>query len=117
MIIGFYNQLKITIMKLQFITLRGFILLFLFICFFASCNNYDSGNNAITSIEEYRELRSEKLNKPRNLIHNNDGCDVIYFPVNEKYSVKNLMDKRSAGLIGSGVSTISFCPTSSGFGY
>lgn len=27
------------------------------------------------------------------------------------------MDKRSAGLIGSGVSTISFCPTSSGFGY
>ena len=84
--------------------------------FFISCNNENKGSS-INSIEEYRQQRTKMLNKPRRLIHNNDGCDVLYFPMDEKYSVKNLLDKRTAGLIGSDVSTISFCPTASGFGY
>lgn len=62
------------------------------------------------------EKRLAKLNQPRPLIHNNDGCDVIYFPKAEKYSRENFLQKRTAGLLGSDVSTISFCPTSSGFG-
>lgn len=85
----------------------------------SSCDKKTDGKDGytpISSIEQYRELRTEKLNKPRSVIHNNDGCDVIYFPANEKYSVKNFLDKRTAGLIGTGVSTISFCPTASGFG-
>ncbi len=81
-----------------------------------ACQDNDNANKPIRSIEKYRELRAKKLNRPRTLIHNNDGCDVLYFPMNEKYTVKNLMDKRTAGLIGTGVSTISFCPTASGFG-
>uniref|UniRef100_UPI003217CA2C hypothetical protein n=1 Tax=uncultured Draconibacterium sp. TaxID=1573823 RepID=UPI003217CA2C len=81
-----------------------------------SCNSVDKKNNSINSIEKYRELRAEKLNKPRRLIHNNDGCDVFYFPINEKYTVTNFLSKRTAGLIGTDVSTISFCPTASGFG-
>lgn len=94
-------------------------LLISFYCslFFISCNSDSEKYNGINSIEKYRELRTEKLNKPRNVIHNNDGCDVIYFPINEKYSVKNLLDKRTAGLIGTDVSTISYCTTSSGFGH
>ncbi len=83
--------------------------------FFISCNN-DNNNDQINSIEKYRELRTEKLNKPRAIIHNNDGCDVIYYPINEEYSVENFLNKRSAGLIGTDVSTISYCPISSGFG-
>lgn len=75
-----------------------------------------NGNDSIKSIEEYRLLRTAKLNSPREVIHNNDGCDAIYFPINEPYSVQNLLDKCTAGLIGTGVRTISYCPTASGFG-
>jgi hypothetical protein len=82
------------------------------------CKRQDGGNYPpIRSLEEYRTLRAEKLNKPRPVIHNNDGCDVLYFPIDEQYSVKNLLDKRTSGLIDSDVSTISICPTASGFGY
>jgi hypothetical protein len=104
------------IMKVRFI-ISPFLFLLLF-CFIgiSSCNN-PKKYNPIRSIEKYRELRTQKLNKPRAVIHNNDGCDVIYFPINEKYTVKNLMDKRTAGLTGTDVTTISFCPTASGFGY
>ncbi len=84
--------------------------------FFISCSN-NNHNDRINSIEKYRELRTEKLNKPRPVIHNNDGCDAIYYPIDEKYSVKNFLGKRTAGVIGTDVSTISYCPTSSGFGY
>jgi hypothetical protein len=83
--------------------------------FFVSCSN-DNNNGRINSIEKYRELRTEKLNKSRPLIHNNDGCDAIYYPINEKYSLENFLDKRTAGIIGTDVSTISYCPISSGFG-
>ena len=107
-------------MRTNIIFLKGLVLFLLCFIVFSCCNNGQKGNRSyqpITSVEKYRELRNEKLNKPRNVIHNNDGCDVIYFPIDEKYTVKNFLDKRSAGLIGTGVSTISFCSTSSGFGY
>ncbi len=104
-------------MRTKLKTLAGLVL-FLF-CFihFPSCNNGNKEYSPVTSAKKYRELRTEKLNKPRSVIHNNDGCDVIYFPIHEKYSKENFLNKRSAGLIGTGVSTISFTPTASGFGY
>ena len=95
--------------------LKLFVFTVLISLLFACCN-YNDSYKPIRSIEKYRELRTLKLNKPRALIHNNDGCDVLYFPVNEKYTVKNLMDRRTAGLIGTDATTISFCPTASGFG-
>ena len=94
----------------------GLLMIFCCSLFFISCNNDSEKNSGIDSIEKYRELRTEKLNESRRVIHNNDGCDALYFPVNEKYTVTNFLNKRSAGLIGTDVSTISFCPTSSGFG-
>ncbi|RIH63052.1 hypothetical protein D1164_21725 [Mariniphaga sediminis] len=94
---------------------KGIILILFCSLFFVSCGSSERSNN-IDSIEKYRELRTEKLHKSRRVIHNNDGCDALYFPVNEKYTVTNFLDKRSAGLIGTDVSTISFCPTASGFG-
>ncbi|MDD4190932.1 MAG: hypothetical protein PHI28_06360 [Mangrovibacterium sp.] len=104
-------------MKIRLIIPKELTLLLICCIMLPACSSKNKGYNPINSIEKYRELRTEKLNKPRAVIHNNDGCDVIYFPMNEKYTVKNLMDKRTAGLVGTDVRTISFCPTSSGFGY
>ncbi len=95
------------------------VFLYLSLCcsvFLTSCN-IESSKSKINSLEEYRQLRTEKLNKQRRLFHNNDGCDALYFPIDEKYTVKNFLDKRTSGLIGTDVSTISYCPSSSGFGY
>ena len=103
-------------MKNKLIKFTGLLLSLLYFISLSSCKDENNSNKSINSIEKYRELRTEKLNKPRTVIHNNDGCDVIYFPIKEKYTAKNFLDKRSAGLIGTGVSTISFCPTASGFG-
>lgn len=82
---------------------------------FSSCNN-EGKQGLVSSLEEYRELRTAKLNKARPLIHNNDGNDVIYYPIDEEYSVDKFLDKRSRGLIGTDVTTISYCPIASGFG-
>ena len=82
-----------------------------------SCNS--SKNPEIISIEQYRELRLEKLNQPR-VIHNNDGCDVSQYPVNsytdKEFSISSFLNSRSVGLKGSDVTTISYCSISSSFG-
>jgi hypothetical protein len=89
------------------------------------------------NLEKYRQMRSENLNKPR-LIHNNDGGD-IHFPLkvtnfvpgtedqprplrdtvesgNQEFSLSGFLHIRSEGLLGSEVTTISYCSLSSGFG-
>lgn len=93
-------------------------------------------NKGITSLETYRNLRQEKLNQSRPVIHNNDGCDAYLFPlkassdysnqprpggtsgpqVDYEFSVPNFLKLRSAGLKGSDVSTISYCTITSSFG-
>lgn len=80
------------------------------------CSYTKTETGRTMSLEEYRELRKLKLNHPRPLIHNNDGNGVIYYPIGNKYSVKNLMDLRSSGLIETDVNTISYCTIASGFG-
>jgi hypothetical protein len=95
----------------------GFILLCFCFVNLCCCKKQDNGYTPIHSIEKYRELRTEKLNKPRPVIHNNDGCDVVYFPINERYSVKNLLDKRTSGLIDTDVSTLSISTNGCGFGH
>lgn len=82
------------------------------------------------------KLRTTFLNKPRPVIHNNDGCDAYLYPlkvdqnfttqprpgitskdqVDYKFSLQNFLNLRSAGLKGSDVSTISYCTISSSFG-
>jgi len=75
-----------------------------------------SGQKEIASLEKYRELRQEKLNQPRPVIHNNDGCDAYLYPEDRVFSIANFLDYRSAGLKGSDVTTISYCTISSSFG-
>lgn len=109
------------------------ITLFYFLLFTGNYSCKDP--NSISSLEKYKELRLEKLNKARPLIHNNDGCDALYFPTNSKLrdqlhtrietdssetaielSIPNFLNLRTAGLKGSDVTTISYCTICSGFG-
>ncbi|MGV8094192.1 MAG: hypothetical protein AB2L24_20210 [Mangrovibacterium sp.] len=102
-----------------------------------SCKQGDKQENkVITSLETYREMRQEKLNQHRPVIHNNDGCDAYLYPlkispeftnqprpggisglqIDYEFSVSNFLKLRSAGLKGSDVSTISYCSITSSFG-
>ena len=69
------------------------------------------------SLPELRQARRELANRPRRIIMNNDGCDVLYFPKGEQASVEAFLARRTAPLAGTQVGTIAFCPTSSGFSY
>lgn len=79
-----------------------------------------SAGKEIRSLKKYRQLRLEKLNQPRPVIHNNDGCDAYVYPVypefSQEFSIPNFLNIRSAGLKGTDVSTISYCSISSSFG-
>jgi len=83
-----------------------------------SCAPQNSGTHRkkIADIDEYRRLRLEKLNEPRPVIHNNDGCDAYLFPADREFSIPNFLDIRTAGLKGTDVSTISYCSITSSFG-
>lgn len=70
-----------------------------------------------TSLEELRQARRELARRPRRIIMNNDGCDVLYFPKGEKATVEAFLAKRTTPLAGTHVGAIAFCPTSSGFSY
>jgi hypothetical protein len=69
------------------------------------------------SLEELRAKRRELAVRPRKVIMNNDGCDVLYFPENEEVSVENFLAKRTSPLADTHVDVIAFCPTSSGFSF
>lgn len=70
----------------------------------------------IASIKKYRELRSEKLDEPRAVIHNNDGCDAYLYPADQIFSISDFLNYRSSGLNNSDVSVVSYCSITSSFG-
>ena len=102
-----------------------------------SCNS-GMEDKSINDVEEYRQLRSKKLNEPRPVIHNNDGGDAYVYPkqlrrfapgtenqprppvsdtkVDYEFSIPNFLYYRTAGLVGTDVSTISYCTIASSFG-
>ena len=69
------------------------------------------------SLEDLQQKRSELAQCQRRIIMNNDGCEVLYFPKNEKTTVENFLAKRTTPLAGTQVDAIAFCPTSSGFSF
>lgn len=69
------------------------------------------------SLARLRELRREMAQRPRRIIANNDGCDVLYFPRDRELTVENFLALRTTGLVGSQVDTISYCTISSGFSF
>ncbi|MBL7699910.1 MAG: hypothetical protein JNK79_17210 [Chitinophagaceae bacterium] len=97
--------------------------------FIISCHNPNkgTGNKPIATLQEYRELRQEKLNKQRPLVWDSDGCDALreefpidtlygMYPRDKPFSIAGFLDIRTTPLIGTDVSTISLSTLGSGFG-
>ena len=64
------------------------------------------------------EAKREALkNKSRPLILNADGNEMIYYPTNLPITVESFNAQRLKDYVGTKVSTLSYCPQSSGFGY
>ena len=65
-------------------------------------------------IADLRQQRAELLAKPRRIIFNNDGCDVLY---EMKAGTKEaFLAARSNSLPGTQVDSVFYTPTCSGFG-
>jgi Glycosyl hydrolase-like 10 len=67
------------------------------------------------SLEELRQTRGEQARQRCRVTMNNDGCDVLYFPKEEKATVEAFLSKRTTPLAGTHVDRIAFCSISSGF--
>lgn len=82
-----------------------------------------SGLASELSDEEWAELRSAALNRRRQIIHNTDGCDALYFPFGplpeEKLAVtpENFIAQRLIYVKGTKIDAIFYCPVASGFGH
>ena len=64
------------------------------------------------------EAKREALkNKERPLILNADGNEMIYYPSNAPITVEAFTAQRLKDYVGTKVSTVSYCPQSSGFGF
>ena len=71
----------------------------------------------IKNIDEYRKLRREALDKPRAVIYNNDGCDSYLYPKSKlPFSIDKFLKLRTTPLVGTDITTISYCTLSSSFG-
>ncbi len=87
---------------------------FLIMPFFSFSTVY--GQKPIDSLKNYREMRLEKLNHPRRVIHNNDGGDAYFFLKGTEFSIPHFLDIRTSGLLCTDVTTISYCSQASSFG-
>lgn len=67
------------------------------------------------SLTQLRQQRRTLAERPRRLIMNNDGCDALYFPMEEKVSVPAFLAKRTTPLAGTQVDCLAYCTISSGF--
>lgn len=71
----------------------------------------------IKNIDEYRKLRQEALDKPRAVIYNNDGCDSYLYPKSKlPFTIEKFLKLRTSPLVGTDITTISYCTLSSSFG-
>ena len=52
------------------------------------------------SLQDLRNKRHALAHRPRRIIMNNDGCDVLYFPSSEETTVENFLAKRTTALAG-----------------
>lgn len=64
---------------------------------------------------EYAKLRKEARERKRQVILNNDGCDVLYFPRHWEISKENFLKMRTSFLAGK-CDTLMYCPISGGQG-
>jgi hypothetical protein len=71
-----------------------------------------------TSQEDNWEVkRQAAVNRPRTLVYNTDGCDMLYWPSNLPITVENFTGRRLKDTLGTCINTVSYCPQSAGFGH
>ncbi|MBM3858920.1 MAG: hypothetical protein FJ395_04635 [Verrucomicrobia bacterium] len=68
-------------------------------------------------LKKLRETRNQLAHRQRRVIFNNDGCDVLYYPKDEKLTLEQFLARRTTSLAGTQVDTISYCTISSGFSF
>ena len=66
--------------------------------------------------EAWEARRAEVVNRPRTFVYNTDGNDVYKWPSNLPVTVENFTGRRLRHALGTHISTIAYCPVSSGFG-
>ena len=69
------------------------------------------------SLEQLLAKRRELAQRPRRIMMNNDGCDVLYFPKAEEITVPAFLAKRTTPLADTQVGAIAYCSISSGFSH
>ncbi|NMA43283.1 MAG: family 10 glycosylhydrolase, partial [Oligosphaeraceae bacterium] len=78
----------------------------------AACTTYDA---PVMSESEYAAAKAAMLARPRKIMHNNDGSDVVYFKKKDRpVTVQKFLDLRTSYTAGT-VDTIIYSPISSGF--
>lgn len=65
---------------------------------------------------KWQKLKKQVLNRKRKVIHNNDGCDAIYFPHELAATKDNFISRRLANAQKTKINTYSYCPGCAGFG-
>lgn len=60
--------------------------------------------------------RAEARNRPRCLILNADGSEISYWPTNAPLTPAGFTSQRLVDYLGTAISTVSYCPRTSGFG-
>lgn len=67
--------------------------------------------------EDWDARRKVAVDRPRPIVYNTDGCDMLYWPSNLPVCVGNFTGSRLAFALGTYISTVSYCPQSAGFGH
>lgn len=66
--------------------------------------------------DDWESRRAALKDRARPLILNSDGNELVYYPTNAPISFEGFVSRRLASYRGTKVSTVSYCPWSSGFG-
>jgi len=64
----------------------------------------------------WESLRAGLKNRPRPLILNSDGNEMVYYPTNAPVTAEGFFARRLDEYRGTKISTLAYCPWSSGFG-
>lgn len=67
--------------------------------------------------DDWVEKRASAVNRPRYVVYNTDGCDILFWPSNLPISVENFTGRRLKDVLGTRITTVAYCPQSSGFGH
>ena len=88
--------------------IKSVALLSISVALIAGCSTQD---------EAWEAKRKAAVERPRTLVYNTDGCDMLYWPSNLPITVENFTGRRLKDALGTCINTVSYCPQSAGFGH